>query len=95
MNALTLLQQDHHKMKKMLEEIRSGKFAKTWIEENATGRKWFEGQRRHERASRIEKVGAELRSLMPFLKPVKFIISHQAQRFPAQWLAAIGRPQVL
>src|SRR5580765_2431758 len=57
-------------MKKMLDEIRSGKFAKTWIDENATGRKWFEAQRKHERAITIEKVGAELRGLMPFLKPV-------------------------
>jgi ketol-acid reductoisomerase len=57
-------------MKKMLEEIRSGQYARNWIEENATGRQWFESTRRAERASRIEKVGAELRSLMPFLKPV-------------------------
>jgi ketol-acid reductoisomerase len=57
-------------MKKMLDEIRSGQYARNWIEENATGRQWFESTRRAERASRIEKVGAELRSLMPFLKPV-------------------------
>jgi ketol-acid reductoisomerase len=57
-------------MKKMLDEIRSGKFAKTWIEENATGRTWFEATRKAERSHRIEKVGAELRGLMPFLRPV-------------------------
>jgi ketol-acid reductoisomerase len=57
-------------MKKMLEEIRSGKYAEGWIEENATGRQWFEGKRREERAHQIEKVGAELRAMMPFLKPV-------------------------
>jgi ketol-acid reductoisomerase len=57
-------------MKKMLDEIRSGKFAETWINENATGRKNFEATRRQERSHRIEKVGAELRALMPFLKPV-------------------------
>jgi ketol-acid reductoisomerase len=57
-------------MRKMLDEIRSGQYARTWIEENASGREWFERTRRAERASRIEKVGAELRSLMPFLKPV-------------------------
>jgi ketol-acid reductoisomerase len=58
-------------MKKMLDEIRSGQYAKGWIEENATGRQWFEARRREERAHLIEKVGAELRDLMPFLKPVK------------------------
>jgi ketol-acid reductoisomerase len=57
-------------MKKMLEEIQSGKFAHNWIEENATGRQWFEATRRQERAHRIEKVGEELRGLMPFLRPV-------------------------
>src|SRR5262245_34868808 len=57
-------------MKRMLEDIRSGRYAKGWIEENATGRKWFEAQRKQERALRIEKVGAELRAMMPFLKPV-------------------------
>ncbi len=57
-------------MKKMLDEIRSGQYAKGWIEENASGRKWFEATRRAERAHAIEKVGAELRALMPFLKPV-------------------------
>src|SRR3954468_15404193 len=57
-------------MKKMLDEIRSGKFAETWIAENAAGRPAFEPRRREERAHIIEKVGAELRALMPFLKPV-------------------------
>jgi ketol-acid reductoisomerase len=57
-------------MKKMLDDIRSGKFAETWIAENAAGRPKFEPRRREERAHIIEKVGAELRALMPFLKPV-------------------------
>jgi ketol-acid reductoisomerase len=57
-------------MKKMLEEIRSGKYAQGWIQENANGRPWFNAQRHHERSQRIEKVGAELRALMPFLRPV-------------------------
>jgi ketol-acid reductoisomerase len=57
-------------MKKMLEEIRSGQYARGWIDENATGRKWFENRRREERAHVIEKVGARLRALMPFLHPV-------------------------
>jgi ketol-acid reductoisomerase len=57
-------------MKKVLDEIRSGKFAEMWIEENATGRKHFEATRKTERAHQIEKVGAELRGMMPFLRPV-------------------------
>jgi ketol-acid reductoisomerase len=57
-------------MGKMLDEIRNGAFAKVWIDENATGRKWFEGQRKTERSHIIEQVGARLRALMPFLRPV-------------------------
>jgi ketol-acid reductoisomerase len=57
-------------MKRMLSEIQSGQYARGWIEENASGRKWFEQTRKAERAHPIEKVGANLRSLMPFLKPV-------------------------
>ena len=63
-------EQTRKEMKQMLEDIRSGKYARGWIDENASGRKWFDAQRRTERALRIEKVGAELRALMPFLRPV-------------------------
>ena len=58
-------------MKKMLEEIQSGKYAAGWIKENETGRQWFEARRRAERAHPVEAVGAGLRELMPFLKPVR------------------------
>ena len=57
-------------MKKILEDIRNGTFAKNWIEENQTGRKWFEGVREAERDQKLETVGAELRAMMPFLDPV-------------------------
>jgi ketol-acid reductoisomerase len=57
-------------MKKMLDEIRSGQYARGWIDENATGRKGFEARRHEERGHIIEKVGARLRALMPFLHPV-------------------------
>jgi ketol-acid reductoisomerase len=57
-------------MKRLLEEIRAGAFARKWIEENDTGRKQFEAQREKERALPIERVGAELRAMMPFLDPV-------------------------
>jgi ketol-acid reductoisomerase len=57
-------------MKKILSEIQSGAFAKRWIEENETGRKSFEADRKKERAHPIEKVGAELRKMMPFLDPI-------------------------
>ena len=58
-------------MKKMLGEIQSGEFAKTWITENAAGRPWFNAQREIEAGLKIEEVGERLRGLMPFLRPVR------------------------
>jgi ketol-acid reductoisomerase len=57
-------------MGKLLEEIRSGAFARKWIDENETGRKWFSAQQVKERDLPIENVGAKLRGMMPFLDPV-------------------------
>src|SRR5205807_2050152 len=47
-------------MKKLLEEIQDGSFAKKFIEENETGRHEFARIRQQEAAHGIEKVGAEL-----------------------------------
>ena len=57
-------------MKRMLEEIRSGEYARAWIAEHAAGRPRFNATREAEHAHPIEAVGARLRALMPFLKPV-------------------------
>jgi ketol-acid reductoisomerase len=57
-------------MKKMLSEIQDGTYARKWIEENKNGRPWFNDTRRREQEQPIEKVGAELRAMMPFLNPV-------------------------
>jgi ketol-acid reductoisomerase len=57
-------------MRRMLDEVRSGEYARKWIAENAAGRPWFNRTRREERDHQIEQVGARLRGLMPFLHPV-------------------------
>jgi ketol-acid reductoisomerase len=57
-------------MQRMLDEIRSGEYARMWIAENAAGRPWFNKVRHEEQTQMIEHVGARLRALMPFLKPV-------------------------
>jgi ketol-acid reductoisomerase len=57
-------------MKKMLTEIQDGTYARKWIEENEKGRPWFNETRKREQEHPIEKVGAELRAMMPFLNPV-------------------------
>jgi len=57
-------------MKKMLKEIQDGTFAKKWIEENKTGRRYFTQIRKDEAEHPIEEVGGRLRAAMPFLDPV-------------------------
>ena len=57
-------------MKQMLEDIQTGKYAKAWIAENEAGRPWFNKAREADRNHLVEQVGARLRKLMPFLKPV-------------------------
>jgi len=58
-------------MKKILSEIQSGEFARTWLKENRDGRKKFLAMREASKDQPIEKVGAELRAMMPFLKKRK------------------------
>jgi len=62
-------------MRAMLDEIRSGVYARQWIEENRAGRPWFEAERARERSHPIEQVGRRLRAMMPFLKPVSPVVN--------------------
>jgi ketol-acid reductoisomerase len=58
-------------MKKILSEIQSGEFARAWLKENRDGRHKFLAMREAAKNQPIEKVGAELRAMMPFLKKRK------------------------
>ncbi|MBI2118659.1 MAG: ketol-acid reductoisomerase [Elusimicrobia bacterium] len=55
-------------MRKILGEIRSGQFAKEYLLENKVGRPVFNSSRKNLENHPIEKVGAELRAMMPWLK---------------------------
>jgi ketol-acid reductoisomerase len=57
-------------MKKLLGEIQDGTFAKNWIAEHEAGRPWFNATRAAEQTQILEKVGADLRQMMPFVNPV-------------------------
>ncbi|MHB8263744.1 MAG: ketol-acid reductoisomerase [Acidimicrobiales bacterium] len=54
-------------MRQILDDIRSGKFAEEWIAENKVGRPKFNELRRKAAEAPIEKVGEELRAMMPFI----------------------------
>ncbi|MBM01472.1 MAG: ketol-acid reductoisomerase [Chloroflexi bacterium] len=55
-------------MKKVLEQIQSGQFAKEWIAENDEGLHKFKDLRKENSGHPIEEVGKRLRGMMPFLK---------------------------
>ena len=55
------------RMKKMLKDIQDGSFAKEWVDEWKSGGAKFKALEAKERAHQIEKVGKDLRRLMPFI----------------------------
>jgi ketol-acid reductoisomerase len=54
-------------MRKVLKEVQTGKFAKQWIEESASGGKNYQRLLKEDKNRQIEKVGSELRARMPWL----------------------------
>src|SRR5262249_38073638 len=56
-------------MKQLLANIQSGAFAEEWIDENHNGRPNFNRMRSQDTERPIERVGRELRRMMPFVNP--------------------------
>ena len=56
------------RMKAALKDVQSGKFAKGWIKEYETGYKKYHALLRKGEQHSIEKVGARLRSMMPWMR---------------------------
>jgi len=54
-------------MKKILEEIQNGDFAREWIAENRAGQENFKRMRAEQAASQVETAGKELRSMMDWI----------------------------
>ncbi|MFN7976545.1 MAG: ketol-acid reductoisomerase [Vicinamibacterales bacterium] len=67
-------------MKRMLGDIQSGRYATLWMDEHKAGRPTFTATRMAEQQHPIEKVGADLRAMMPFLNPVT--VKPEDQRQP-------------
>jgi ketol-acid reductoisomerase len=63
---------DHvrQRMKEILGRIQDGSFAESWIDENRSGRAGFLAKRASEADQPIEKVGQQLRSHMPWIRPI-------------------------
>jgi len=58
-------------MQEILEDIQDGTFAREWLLENQVGRPSFNALRRQNAEHLIEKIGAELRDMMSWLKQQK------------------------
>jgi ketol-acid reductoisomerase len=64
--------QTRQEMRRILQEIQDGTYARAWIEEDRRGRPTFNETRRREQQHPIEQVGEALRRMMPFLQPAAF-----------------------
>jgi ketol-acid reductoisomerase len=61
------------RMKDALAEIQSGAFAREWIKESRSGRKRFRELEEQTREHPIERVGAQLREMMPWLTASRLV----------------------
>ena len=55
-------------MRKILQEIQSGQFAREFVLENQSGKPGFTAMRRQEAEHPIEEVGKDLRAMFSWLK---------------------------
>ena len=65
-------------MKKILEEIQSGKFAREYVLENQAGQPSFKATRRIQSEHPIEKIGDKLRAMMPWIAKNKLVNDKEA-----------------
>jgi ketol-acid reductoisomerase len=60
-------------MKRILDDIQSGRFARDWVLENAAGQSSFKAMRRRNAEHPIEQIGAKLRAMMPWIAANKLV----------------------
>jgi len=60
-------------MKRVLDDIQSGRFARDWVAENQAGQPSFKAMRRRAAEHPIEGVGAQLRGMMPWIGKNKLV----------------------
>jgi len=63
-----ITEETRKEMKKILQEIQDGTFARKWLLENQVNRPYFNARRKMEQESQIEQVGKELRKMMSWNK---------------------------
>jgi ketol-acid reductoisomerase len=68
-----ITEETREEMRLILDEIQDGSFAREWLLENQVGRPVFNAMRKRDAEHPIEEVGAELRSMMPWLHKNKLV----------------------
>ena len=66
-------QQTKAEMKRILDDIQSGRFVRDWMNENAAGQASFKATRRRASEHQIEEVGGRLRAMMPWITKGKLV----------------------
>ena len=61
------------RMKAVLRDIQTGKFVRDFMQENAVGQPFFKGTRRLNDEHQIERVGEQLRGMMPWISAGKMV----------------------
>ena len=68
-----ITQETRQEMRRILQEIQDGRFAKEWISENRANRPVFSALLAKAETHPIETVGARLRAMMPWLKKDRLV----------------------
>ena len=63
-----ITEETRKEMKKILQEVQDGTFARKWLLENQVNRPYFNAKRRMEQETQIEQVGRQLRKMMSWNK---------------------------
>ncbi len=61
------------RMKGILDDIQSGRFASEWMQENTAGQPSFKAMRRREAEHPIEEIGEKLRQMMPWISEGRLV----------------------
>jgi ketol-acid reductoisomerase len=62
-----ITEQTRAEMKRVLDDIQSGRFARDWVTENVAGQPSFKAMRKRAAGHPIEEIGAKLRAMMPWI----------------------------
>ncbi len=68
-----ITEETRREMRRILEEVQDGRFAREWVLENRANRPVFSARLAQAEAHPIERVGARLRAMMPWLKKDRLV----------------------